>query len=85
MNLVKIGKKGQVTIPKGILREVGISGEAPLSVETTKDGTIVLRQVGVYPIEIYTEDRTKEFKGQDRSTAEEETKVQALLKRKKKR
>jgi len=32
MDLVKLGKKGQVTISRAILRSVGLSGEAPLLV-----------------------------------------------------
>ena len=61
MELVKLGKKGQVTIPRKILRKVGIQEEGPLLVSTTENGGILLRPAGVYPIEIYTEERMLEF------------------------
>ncbi|MGH9577737.1 MAG: AbrB/MazE/SpoVT family DNA-binding domain-containing protein, partial [Terriglobales bacterium] len=52
MELVKLGKKGQVTIPKGILKQTGIPEDSPLLVEAAPDGSIVLRPAGVYPIEV---------------------------------
>ncbi len=53
MQLVKLGKKGRGSLPKTILRQAGISGETSLLVDTTGDVSIVLRQAGVYLIEIY--------------------------------
>ncbi len=61
MELVKLGKKGQLTIPRGILKRMGIADDAPLLIDTTADGTIVLRQAAVYPIELYTDERIAEF------------------------
>lgn len=61
MDLIKLGKKGQVTIPKGILQSIGLSEEAPLLVETTRDGAIVLRPAAVYPIELNSDERIEEF------------------------
>jgi bifunctional DNA-binding transcriptional regulator/antitoxin component of YhaV-PrlF toxin-antitoxin module len=84
MNLVKLGKKGQVTIPRAVLREVGIEDEAPLAIEATKEGTIVLRRVGVYPLEAYTDGRIKEFEALDRMTPKEAEAVRRALKKRKK-
>ena len=56
MELVKLGKRGQVSIPRGVLRRLGIVGEQTLLVDTTTDGSIILRQAGVYPLEIYGEE-----------------------------
>jgi AbrB family looped-hinge helix DNA binding protein len=81
MDLVKLGKKGQVTIPKGVLRKTGITEDAPLLVEAAPDGSIVLRQAGVYPIEVYTGDRVREFENADRMTAAEERRAAAALRR----
>ena len=81
MELVKLGKKGQVTIPKGILRQTGIPEDSPLLVEAAPDGSIVLRQAGVYPIEVYTEKRVKEFEDADRMTSAEEARVESVLRR----
>ncbi len=61
MELVKLGKKGQITIPKAVLRKVGIREAAPMLVSTTPDGGILLRPAGVYPIEIYSDERMQEF------------------------
>ena len=61
MELVKLGKKGQVTIPKAILKRAGITEESPLLIAAAPDGSIVLRQAAVYPIELYTDERIAEF------------------------
>ena len=70
MEVIKLGKKGQVSIPKAILKRLGLEGETMLLVETTADGGIILCPAGVYPIEIYTEERIKEFFERDRLTRE---------------
>ena len=82
MDLVKLGKKGQLTIPKSILKQTGILEDAPLLVEAGSDGSIILRQAGVYPIEIYTNTRVKEFEEADRITPDEVARLKSLLKRK---
>ncbi len=69
MNLIKLGKKGQVSIPQGVLRELGIAPDAPLLVETTADGAIVLRQVSVHPVEMYSAERLAEFEHENVLTA----------------
>jgi len=61
MDVVKLGKKGQVSIPKSILKRLGLEGEAPLLVDVTADGAIVLRPAVVYPVEIYGDERLREF------------------------
>jgi AbrB family looped-hinge helix DNA binding protein len=58
--IAKLGKKGQVTIPRPVLKRLGLEGEVSLTVETTADGAIVLRQA-VVPIETYSEERLREF------------------------
>jgi AbrB family looped-hinge helix DNA binding protein len=66
METVKLGKKGQMSIPKGILKRLGIEGEATLLVDTTPEGAIVLRPAAVYPIEIYSDERVRDFDVADR-------------------
>ena len=68
MNLIKLGKKGQVSIPQGILRELAIAPDAPLLVETTPDGAILLRQVSVHPVEMYSAERLAEFERENALT-----------------
>lgn len=83
MEMVKLGKKGQVSIPKSVLKRVGITGETPLLVETTEDGAIVLRQAAVYPVEIYSDARVREFLEEDHLTPDETRRIKAALKKKK--
>ncbi|NEO11265.1 MULTISPECIES: AbrB/MazE/SpoVT family DNA-binding domain-containing protein [unclassified Moorena] len=66
MEVIKLGKKGELSIPKAILKRLGLEGETMLLVETTADGGILLRPAGVYPIEMYTEERIEEFLSGDR-------------------
>ena len=61
MNLIKLGKKGQISIPQGVLRQLAIGVGAPLLVETTADGAILLRPVSVHPVEMYSDERVAEF------------------------
>lgn len=81
MQLVKLGKKGQVSLPKAVLQRAGISGEAPLLVDATDDGAIVLRQAGVYPIEIYSDERIASFLKEDRMTPEQASLLERALKK----
>ncbi len=83
MDMVKLGKKGQVSIPKAVLKRVGISGETPLLVETTEDGAIVLRQAAVYPVEIYSSERISEFLDEDRMTPDTARRLKNRLGKKK--
>lgn len=82
MELAKIGKKGQLTIPRSILRAAGIAEEARVVLEASADGTIVIRQVAVYPIETYSDERIREFEVANTIPAAMERKVQAYLKKK---
>jgi AbrB family looped-hinge helix DNA binding protein len=85
MELAKIGKKGQLTIPRSVLRAAGIGEEARVVVETTPDGAIILRPVAVYPIETYSQERVREFEEANSIPAAMERRVQAYLKKRKKR
>jgi AbrB family looped-hinge helix DNA binding protein len=80
MEIIKLGKKGQISIPKAILNHLGIEGETVLLAEITAEGGILLRPAGVYPIEMYTEERIEEFKGEDRLTEQEIQQIQEQLK-----
>ncbi len=80
MELVKLGKKGQLSIPRAVLRRVGIEKETPMLVDTTPDGAIILRQAAVYPIEIYSDERVKGFLAADEMTPSQAKRVRAALK-----
>lgn len=67
-----------MSIPKAILKALGLKGEVYFLIETTPDGAIVMRPAGVYPLEIYTEEQVREFLESDTPTAEEIESVQRL-------
>lgn len=71
MEVVRLGKKGQISLPTAMLRRLGLIGEALLLAEVTPQGGILLRPAGVYPIELYSDERVKEFLKEDRMTLRE--------------
>ena len=80
MDIVKLGKKGQVSLPAAVLRKLGLQGAATLLVEATEEGTVVLRPAAVYPIELYSDARLKEFEQADRLSRGEAARVRKALK-----
>ena len=83
MDTVKLGKKGQLSLPASILRKLGLQGAATLIVEATDDGAVILRPAAVYPIELYTDARIKEFEEENRLTRSEQARVRKVLARRK--
>ena len=79
MKVVKLGKKGQVSIPKAVLNEVGLEGDTLLLVEAADDGAIVLRPAGVYPIEMYSDERVRAFLEEDELSPKEKAAVNQKL------
>lgn len=71
MDMTRLGKKGQVSIPKAILDRLGLEPETVLLVEAMPDGAIRLRPAGVYPLELYSDARVAEFLAEDRLTDDE--------------
>src|SRR5206468_11274175 len=84
METVKLGKKGQMSIPKAILKRVGLEGDTTLLVDTTPEGAIVLRPAPIYPIEIYSDQRVREFAAADRMNPKTAARLARLLKNKSK-
>ncbi len=80
MELAKIGKKGQLTIPRSVLRAAGIVEESRVVIEAMPDGAIVMRPVAVYPVEIYSDARVREFEESNTLPAAMEKRVQAYVK-----
>jgi len=83
MNLIKLGKRGQLSLPAAVLRKMGIQGAAMLLVEATDDGAVILRPAGIYPVEVYTDARLKEFEDADRHSEPEVARVRKALARRK--
>ena len=83
MDIVKLGKKGQLSLPAAVLRQLGLKGAATMLVEATADGAVILRPAGVYPIELYTDARIAEFDRANRHTEAEQVRLRQALKRRK--
>jgi len=83
MDVVKLGKKGQVSLPAAVLRKLGLQGRATLIVEATDDGAVILRPAAVYPVELYSDARIKEFDEANRHTEAEMARVRKALGRRK--
>lgn len=81
MQVVTVGSKGQLSIPKNILEKLGIRKGTPMLIEASADGAIVLRQAGIYPLEIYSDDRVREFDESDRLSVSERQDLAAAEKR----
>jgi AbrB family looped-hinge helix DNA binding protein len=79
METAKLGKKGQVSIPKAVLEQLGIEAETILLVEATADGSILLRPAGVYPIELYSDARVAEFMEEDQISDDLREKIRKKL------
>ena len=62
---------------------MGLQGAATLIVEATDDGAVILRPAAVYPIELYTDARIKEFDEANRLTETEKARLRRALKRRK--
>jgi len=69
METVKIGKKGQVTIPRRVLEAAGLPTESQVIIESEADGSIRLRPAAVYPIDLYSADRVTEFERENQLPA----------------
>lgn len=67
---MKLGKKGQVSIPKSVLQNLGVQQERLLTLETTDDGAILLRPATSFPIELYSDERIEDFLEQDSMASE---------------
>lgn len=79
MATVKLGKKGQMSIPKGILNRLRLQGDVTLLVDTTSEGAIVLRPAAVYPIEVYSDKRVREFDAAERMDAKTAARLAKIL------
>ena len=78
MELAKLSRKGQPYIPKRLLKALGVEGEAYFLVELAPEGGLLLRPAGVYPLEVYTEERLQELLAEDTLTEEERARLAAL-------
>ena len=85
MEIVRLGKKGQLSLPKAVLKRSGLAGQELLLVDTAPDGSIVLKPAGVYPLELYSDRRVAEFLKEDRLSLSDRKKLGRLKRRSKSR
>lgn len=77
--MTRLGRKGQVSIPKAVIDRLGLAPETVLLVETSPDGAITLRPAGVYPIEVYDDARVRELLVEDQMSDEEAERLRRKL------
>jgi AbrB family looped-hinge helix DNA binding protein len=75
--ILTVTRRGVVTLPAKLRRALGLRADDQLIAETTPDG-LLLRPAVTLPVEIYSDQRLKEFD-------EAEAELAAFLKRKRKR
>jgi AbrB family looped-hinge helix DNA binding protein len=85
METAKIGKKGQVTIPRRVLAEAGLPAESQVIIESESDGSIRLRPAAVYPIELYSDERIADFERENRLPGSLKERVEQTVNRRAKK
>ena len=73
MEAIKLGKNGQIAIPRAVMKRLNLKGDETLLLEVADDGTIRLRPAAVLPIELYSGSRIREFESE--SKVDEATRV----------
>ena len=64
MEAVKLGKNGQIAIPRAVMKRLNLKGDETLLLEVSDDGVIRLRPAAVLPIELYSAGRIREFESE---------------------
>lgn len=68
MTILTTSERGVLTLPAKLRKELGIRPGEPLIAERTPEG-LLLRPAIAVPIEIYTDDRVREFEAEEASLA----------------
>jgi AbrB family looped-hinge helix DNA binding protein len=61
METVKLGRNGQLSLPRAVMKRLHLQGNETLLLDVSEDGSIRLRPAAVLPIEMYTPERIAEF------------------------
>lgn len=59
--IVSVNERGSLTLPRDVRDRLGISRGGQVILDVSEDGDISLKAGAVFPIEIYTEERLREF------------------------
>lgn len=68
--VINVTKRGVLTLPVRVRRELGLTGDSLVIAESTRDG-VLLRPAVALPIEIYTDARIREFNESEAELAAE--------------
>ena len=71
MDAIKLGKNGQIAIPRAVMKRLNLKGDETLLLDVSDEGIIQLRPAAVLPIEIYSAARIREFESE--TTVDEAT------------
>lgn len=66
MDTVKLGRNGQLSLPRAVMQRLQLRGNETLLLDVSDDGVIRLRPAAVLPVETYTPDRIAEFERETR-------------------
>jgi AbrB family looped-hinge helix DNA binding protein len=81
METVKLGRNGQLSLPRAVMKRLHLQGNETLLLDVTDDGAIRLRPAAVLPIEMYTPERIVEFVGESEVDADTQAAVREAVKR----
>ncbi len=70
MTVISLSSKGQLTLPEGVRKKLGLSKGDMLAV-VEKDGQIILSPVSVLPVKMYTDTEIAEWDEENDLTADE--------------
>lgn len=75
--VINVSKRGVLTLPVRFRRQLGLTGDNLVIAESTQDG-VLLRPAVALPVEIYSDERVREF---DESEAELAAELDSRVKR----
>jgi AbrB family looped-hinge helix DNA binding protein len=64
MDTVKLGRNGQLSLPRAVMKRLHLQGNETLILDVSDDGVIQLRPAAVLPVEMYTPERIAEFESE---------------------
>jgi AbrB family looped-hinge helix DNA binding protein len=81
MDTVKLGRNGQLSLPRSVMKRLHLHGNETLLLDVSDDGVIRLRPAAVLPIEMYTPQRIEEFERESAVDADTRAVVREALTR----
>jgi AbrB family looped-hinge helix DNA binding protein len=81
MDAVKLGRNGQLSLPRAVMKRLHLHGNETLLLDVSDDGVIRLRPAAVLPIEMYTPERIEEFERESGVDADTRAAVREALSR----